>query len=130
MPSCVAGGAELEPPIPRSPHRLRQEPVPHRRTGLVPPPHHQGCGGRRRHQRDQCRRRPGGDPAPGVIPAVASDAISSGRTNGFTKNVLCHRGSRQSRGRQSDAAPIRSVVLPAAAATRRGRWDDGPGAAA
>ena len=26
----------------RSPHRLRQEPVPHRRPRLLPPPHHQG----------------------------------------------------------------------------------------
>ena len=56
--------------------------------------------------------------------------FSPGRTNGFTKNVLCQRGSRQSRGRQSDASPIRSAVLPAAAAARLGRWADGPGVAA
>ena len=43
---------------PRSPHGLRQDPLPHRRPGLLPPPpHHQCRGGRRRHRRGENRRR-------------------------------------------------------------------------
>ena len=48
---------------PRSPHRPRQDPLPHRRPGLLSPPHHQGRG------------RAGGGQAPGVIPVMSSTAI-------------------------------------------------------
>ena len=75
MPSCVAGGAELEPPV-RTPHTVyMKEPVPHRRPGLLPTPHHQGRGGRRRQHRRQGRRRAGGGQAPRVIPVMSSTAI-------------------------------------------------------
>ena len=37
----------------RVPHRLREQYLPHRRTGLLPPPRHQGG----RHRRGQTRRR-------------------------------------------------------------------------
>ena len=57
MPSCVAGGAELEPPV-RVPHTVYvKTALPHRRQGLMPPRHHQGRGGRRCHHRSQGRRR-------------------------------------------------------------------------
>ena len=42
---------------PRSPHRLRQEPLPYRRPRLLSPPHHQSRRGRRRHCRGQARPR-------------------------------------------------------------------------
>ena len=58
MPSCVACAAELAAAPPYTPHRLRQEPVPHRWTGLLPPPHHENGRGRRRHRRGEARRRP------------------------------------------------------------------------
>ena len=120
MPSCVACGAELEPPV-RTPHTVYVKSL-YRIAG-----------------QDYCRHHiiraavvAGviNEVNPGVIPAGASDTVSSSRTNGFTKNVLSRRGSRQSRGRQSDASPIRSAVPSAAAAARLGRWADGPGAAA
>ena len=65
MPRCVACGSKLEPPV-RSPHRLRQEPVPHRRPGVLPPPHRQGRGGRRCNHGGQTRRRLSGERSTGV----------------------------------------------------------------
>ena len=57
MLNCVACGAELEPPRPRSPQRLGEDPVPDRRTGLLPPPHHPGRRGCRHHHQGQSRLR-------------------------------------------------------------------------
>ena len=63
MLSCVAGGAQLEPPV-HAPHTVYvKTPLPHRRPELLSPPHHQGRG------------RAGGGQAPGVIPVMSSTAI-------------------------------------------------------
>ena len=58
MPNCAACCAELEPPVHTPPtvyvktlHRIG-------RQGLLPTPHNQGCGRRRRHHRGQTRSRP------------------------------------------------------------------------
>ena len=51
---------------PYAPHRLREEPVPHRRPGLLPTSHRQGRGGRRRHHRGEGRRGAGGVRISGV----------------------------------------------------------------
>ena len=45
---------------------LREGPVPDRRPDLLPPPHHQGRGGRRRHRRGQTWARSRGGYVPGV----------------------------------------------------------------
>ena len=69
MPSCVACGKELEPPV-RVLHTVYvKRPVPHRRPGLLPPPHHQGRGGRQGRRRDQTRRRPDGGHIGLAVPA-------------------------------------------------------------
>ena len=67
MPSCVACGAELEPPV-RTPHTVYVKSLYRiAGQGLLPPPHHQGRGRRRRHHRGQGRRRSGGGPDPGSV---------------------------------------------------------------
>ena len=61
----------------RSPHGLREEPVRHRRTGLLPPPpHHQGRGARRHHHRYEGWRRAGHSSSPGVIPAESARPLN------------------------------------------------------
>ena len=45
---------------------LREGPVPDRRPDLLPPPHHQGRGGRRRHRRGKTWARSRGGYVPGV----------------------------------------------------------------
>ena len=63
MLSCVAGGAQLEPPV-HAPHTVYVKTLyRHRRPELLSPPHHQGRG------------RAGGGQAPGVIPVMSSTAI-------------------------------------------------------
>ena len=98
---------------PSAPHRLREDHLPHSWTGLLPPPRHQGSGGRRHYRRGQARCRTGGASAPEANSTSTSGAMSSNRTNGFTKNAPCHQASRQPRGRRCDAALARSAVLPA-----------------
>ena len=57
---CIACGTELVAARARVPHTVYVKiAVPHRRPGLLPPPHHQGRRGRRRHRRGQGRRRAG-----------------------------------------------------------------------
>ena len=68
MASCVAGGAELEPPV-RAPHTVYMKSlVSDRRPGLLPSSHHQGRGCHRRRRRDQTRRWTGGGRAEGSAP--------------------------------------------------------------
>ena len=63
MPSCVGGGAQLEPPV-RAPH-----------TVYVKTLYRIGVQDYCRHHIIRGWRRAGGDPAPGVIPVMSSTAI-------------------------------------------------------
>ena len=60
MLSCVGCGAELEPPV-RAPHTVYVKTL-YRigGQGLLPSPHREGRGGRRRNQRGQTQSRSGG----------------------------------------------------------------------
>ena len=91
MPSCVACGAELEPPV-RVPHAVYVKSL-YRIAGQDHCRHHiiKAAVAASAITRGRAGVSPVAALPPAVIPAVASDAISSSRTNGFTQNVPCHR---------------------------------------
>ena len=111
MPQCAAWGAQLEPPV-RALHVVCVKSL-YRIAGR------DYCSNTSSGQRWPPALSPWSGPAPYRRRLCSgsnlnpSGAMSSNRTNGFTKNAPCHQASRQPRGRRCDAALARSAVLPA-----------------